>query len=311
MIQKPGFPKDREGESAESCDDHSVSEPRTERFESLRNDLKFEYSESFHLWNADRTRSIESLVMSDGERTVHDFLASFPHPPVRELARLIGEGIRREGNRCLDSPRDSMNGQAMFDELRGCSDIGSIQRLCVNFYTRATFLYRRVNKFMRETNNIDESTGRNLGIYIGILRECFCVQCKSRSRSGLNQLEWIRPAKLYRGATFPFEVVIDYGRRRTENIWWQGFTSASSDINVARQFQGNVMLEIFVSDPVPSLSQYSAFPNEHEFILSPYSRFKLHDVRWNEESGRWIIRVLGEPSTNPPSWFVATSDADS
>jgi hypothetical protein len=267
-------------------------------------ETEFEFAPSFEFWNADRLRSIESVVLFDGRQSVRELLLSSPRPSVTQLSLLIGEGIVREGNRCLHSSLDSANGRLMYDELLGCCDIRSILRLCVNFYTRATFLYRCVNKFMRETSNRDDETGRNIGIYIGIVRECFCV------RSDLNPLSWGIPAKLYRGAKFPVGVVVDYARRQGEHIWWQGFTSASSDINQARKFEGNVMFEIVLTDSAPSLCECSAFPDEKEFVLNPYQPFILDGVRWSNSLGRWIIQVGGSPSPSPDSWFVESPNPD-
>jgi hypothetical protein len=288
----------------ESEEDSSVSERRTERFESAKVETDFEFAPSFEFWNADRVRSIESVVLFDGHQSVREMLLSLPRPSVSELSKLIAEGIVREGNRCLHSSRDSSNGTVMFNEMMTCSDLRSIFRLCVNFYTRATFLYRRVNQFMRDTFKRDEETGRNIGIYIGILRECFCV------RSSLNPLEWRIPAQLYRGAKFGVGVIVDYARRQNEDIWWQGFTSARSAIEQARRFEGNVMFEISVVDPAPSISEYSSFPDEQEFVLNPYQRFAVGGVRWNESMGRWVIQIVGSPSTNPDSWFVESPNAD-
>jgi hypothetical protein len=258
------------GESdRDDTEDRLISDDRRERFRSVRVETEFEFMPSFELWNADRLRSIESVVMFDGHRSVREMLLSSPRPSASELSVLIGEGIFREGIRCLDGPRDAENGRTMLTELNECSDIRSILRLCANFYTRATFLYRRVNKFMRETSNIDDETGRNIGLYIGILRECFCV------RSSLNPVDWRLPETLYRSANFSIGIIVDYARRQNENIWWQGFTSTSSDVNEARKFRGNVLFEIVLTGSAPSLCECSAFPNEREFIINPYHNSHL------------------------------------
>jgi hypothetical protein len=273
------------------------SECRRDRFGSIDRDTHLEDKRSFELWNANVTRSIDSIVLSTGDHKVRDFLASPARPSPSGLAFLIGEGIRFEGKRCLHKAADAANGLSMYQELRKCSDIHSILVKCVDLYTRETFLYRSVNKYMRDSPNGDQETGRNLGLYIGVLRECFCV------RSGLNPLEWCLPPKLYRGTDFPFEVVIDYARRRGEHIWWQGFTSASADIAVARKFRGNVLFEILVGCLTPLPSRLSDFPAEQDFVLNPYQRFKLNTVEWNSTLGRWIIQVLGEPSPDTVTWF--------
>jgi hypothetical protein len=155
----------------EEGEQQSITADRDERYQSVSIDTRSELDASFEFWNADRLRSIESVVLFDGHRSVREFMLSSPPPSVSELSLLIGEGIVREGNRCLHSPLDSSKAQIMFDELNGCFDLRSLLLRCVNFYTRPTFLYRAVNKLMRETSNQDEETGRNIGIYIGILRE--------------------------------------------------------------------------------------------------------------------------------------------
>jgi hypothetical protein len=283
-------PIERDSRSEEETD---VEETRSDRFASAKVETRFQLLPSFEFLSDDRLRSIESVVLFDGQRSVRDFFGATPS--VSELSRLIGEGIVREGNRCLHCSRDSADAQKMFDEVICCSDLRSLMQLCVNFYTRATFLYRCVNKFMRDGAN--EETGRNVGIYIGILRECFCV------RSRVNPLQWTQTETLYRGADFPIGVVVDYARRKGELIWWQGFTSSSSDINQALLFPGNILFEISLTDTVPSLSEYSALPHEREFVLNPYEWFALDGIRWGDSTRRWIIELHSWSSPAPVSWF--------
>jgi hypothetical protein len=188
----------------------------------------------------------------------------------------------------------------MFAELHGCSDIRSLLQLCANFHIRATFLYRRVNEL-----NQDEETGRNLGLYIGTLRECFCV------RSKVNPLKWLTSQTLYHGALFPLGIVVDYARRETENIWWQAFTSKSADLDVACGLYGNILFEVLITDLAPSLSEVSAFPPEQEFILHPYQRFTIERVRWSDLAARWIIQVTAFSSPPVTSWFTGYENSDS
>jgi hypothetical protein len=127
----------------------------------------------------------------------------------------------------------------------------------------------------------------------------------------LNPLEWKVPQTLYRGANFPVGVVVDYARRQNQHIWWQSFTSTSADLDRARLFRGNVLIEISVADPAPSLSEYSAFPAEQEFILNPYQRFTLDGVRWSDSANRWIIQVVGSASPDPISWLAGYANPGS
>jgi hypothetical protein len=158
----------------------------------------------------------------------------------------------------------------MCNELIECGTIDSLLRICAVLYTRNTFLYRRVNKFLRSGHESDPETGRNLGLYVGLLRECFCVP------RGLSTLLWEYPKVVYRGASFGFDILADYARRPDELIRWQGFTSSSSDRRVALGFPGNVLFEISLVHPLASLDEISAFKHEHDFILSPYQWFCLN-----------------------------------
>jgi hypothetical protein len=180
-----------------------------------------------------------------------------------------------------------------------CETIEATLRLCAIFYTRDTFLYRRVNAFLRSADETVAETGRNLSLYIGLLRECFCVW------RGLSPLSWECPKVVYRGADFGFDILADYARRPDELIRWQSFTSSSRDRQVALAFPGNVLFEISLFHSVPSLDDISAFKHEHECILSPYQRFILNGIRWDGDCRRWILsveEVIDLPEVE--SWFA-------
>jgi hypothetical protein len=155
-----------------------------------------------------------------------------------------------------------------------------------------------VNLFLRSGMNANVETGRNLGLYIGLLRECFCVW------GGLTPLSWECPTVVYRGAEFSIDILVDYARRPDDLIRWQGFTSSSPDIKVALGFPGSVLFEISLRHPVASLSAISMFRSEHEFILSPYQWFSLKCVRWDSDCGRFILSVSEERDLpEVRSWF--------
>jgi hypothetical protein len=249
--------------------------------------------DSFTLFDSDQV--IESVVMLDG-RSVRDFLGE--GHPAGQIARLAGEGIGREGIRCLEGGSEGAEGQLLCDELIECNTIESLLRTCASFYTRETFLYRRINKFLRLGPESDRETGRNLGLCIGLLRECFCV------RGELNPVSWSCPKVVYRGASFSIDIVVDYARCPEELIRWQGFTSSSGDQRTALGFPGNVLFQISVTHSLASLDDISAFKTEHEFILTPYQWFSLNDVRWDGECQRWILSVAEDPGLPAAeSWF--------
>jgi hypothetical protein len=251
----------------------------------------YRYLSSFELWDPERVRAIESV------KTLNDILVSeFLRTATFEMiVNLTTTGIVQEGNRELDGKNNAQDAAEISAEIRKCSDIRSLLQKCAYCYTKETFLYRRVNQFLRESPTGDLETGKNLGLYIGLLRECFCID------SGV--FTWERPEILYRGVDFSVEVVADYARRKHQPIWWQGFTSASKNINVALKFGQTVLFEISTWNPSPSVGKNSAFQSEKEFILNPYQQFYLGKVRWKEEINRWVISVKGEESPQASPWL--------
>jgi TPR repeat protein len=263
--------------------------------ENLDGVLPLTTCESFILWNTDYIRSIESVVVRD-KVSVREFLGAAP--PASEIARLTGEGIRREGSRCLGGVLERDQGNVLYAEIINCDTIESVHRVCAEFYTRDTFLYRRVNEFLRSSGTSDADTGRNLGLYMGVLRECFCVS------SLWNPVPWGNPPLVYRGASFEVDIVIDYARRPEEIIRWQGFTSTSGSVDVALGFPGNVLFEISLTHAVASLAGISAFQHEQEFVISPYQWFALNGVRWDCRCQRWIFSVREQNDLpDVASWF--------
>jgi hypothetical protein len=69
-------------------------------------------------------------------------------------------------------------------------------------------------------------------------------------------------------------------------------------------FHGNVLFEISLVHPLPSLVAISAVKREDEFVLSPYHRFTLRFVRWDCGLRRWILCVEEEEDLpEVRSWF--------
>jgi hypothetical protein len=144
-------------------DSEKVS-PGILRTDSLFKDSRSAPRESFGLCTSDAV--IDCVVLSDG-RSVRDFLGE--GRPAVEIARLAGEGIAREGSRCLESPFEGEEGEVLCRELIPCVTIESLLRISAQWYIRNTFLYRRVNQFLRSSSNADRETGCNLGLYIGLV----------------------------------------------------------------------------------------------------------------------------------------------
>jgi hypothetical protein len=262
--------------------------------------VPLEASRSFELWNAEHVLTIDSIVTPD-DTPVREYFGR--KPPITELLGVASEGIRREGARCLHGPGEALDGLTMSQELRECTTVESGLRLCARLYTRNTFLYRRVNSFLRGNSCGDVETARNLGVYIGLLRECFCVQ------SAANPLPWESRPRLFRGANLSLDVVVDYARRPGALMRWQNFGSSTPDPSVAKSFPGDSLFQIFLGSPVPSLAQVSAFPQEAEVIMSPYRWFSVHEVTYDlRAGGRYMISIVEEEKSSVvESWLFPDS----
>jgi hypothetical protein len=259
-----------------------------------------EPDQSFAIVNSgDGRASIQTLTLADGrylQETMRD-------ATVWDVAAAAAEGIRREGSRRLDGERDEADGIELARELlSGGKFVSTLLLKAAELYTRDTFLYRRVNKFLRDDGPIE--TGRNLGVYIGLLRECFSVQ------SSRHRVKWSRPDRVYRGAQFRIDVVADYFRSAGDVIRFPCFASSSSRKEVALAFPGNVLFDVALVDVLPSLSDISAFKDEDEFVLSPYLWFSLGGIHWDGECGRWVISILDTARPEVPSWLRSRLDSD-
>jgi hypothetical protein len=246
------------------------------------------------------------LVVLRNYQPVGEFLRE--GHPAREIARIAGDGIAMEGGRCLGGPGELGEGRALCAEIVQCDDIPSLLRTCARIYTQDTFLYRRVNRLLRSSaeSESDRETGRNLGLYIGLLRECFCV------RDGPSPLSWSSSGVVYRGADFGLDILADYVRGAGETIRWQGFASSSRDRGAALGFARNVLFEILLDGSVPSLDDISAYRHEQEIVLTPHQDFAIEGVRWDGDCRRWILSVSERARRlRGLSWFGKISTSSS
>jgi hypothetical protein len=116
---------------------------------------------------------------------------------------------------------------------------------------------RRVNQFLWSDTVPDAETGRSFGLYVGLLRERFCVS------GALSPFIWENPKVVYRGAHVSIGILADYARRPDDLVRCQGFTSSSRDLGTALNFPGNVLIRVYLrhatgcDDPNPDPSRPS------------------------------------------------------
>jgi hypothetical protein len=233
------------------------------------------------------------MEMGKGGR-VADFLRQGPNLSV--LANAIAEGLEREGRRALEGQHadGAMLGQA----FRRAKDLGALLGMAVHLLTPESFLYERVGQCLRGAEVSDRESEHNLGLLIGLLRECFCV------KGGLSGVEW-KAGRVYRGCKVPIDVIMDMRRRTGQRVFWHGFTSTTAHVNVVLACQPTLVCEVDLRAPTAAPGERSAFGDEGEVILSPYQEFRIVRVEWERSCGCWVA-VL-ESSEEVPmvaSWLA-------
>jgi hypothetical protein len=170
-----------------------------------------EECQSFVVWNGGHPRSIDSIV-SSSNLPVRLLFASGVR--ASEIVRRVRDDLQREGFRCLDGADDPRDADGLCLALKECQTINLLLSIAAELDTRATFLYCCVNQFLREYLSSDPETGRDLRVYIWVVRECFCIRTRT------NPFSEELPAILYRGANFSIEDMIEYAPRPGAMIRW-------------------------------------------------------------------------------------------
>jgi hypothetical protein len=153
---------------------------------------------------------------------------------------------------------------------------------CIHLYTRECFLYKLVNKSLREE---DLSKVDTLGPFCNLLWNSLCSEAL--------MAKYQYKGKVYRGATLTDEEVESYKSSiRKSSKEWHGFSSTSKNRELA-EIYGNTLLII----NVPSQSQHldissiSQFPDEDEVLLGASTSFQVEDVSYDEMTHKHHINL--------------------
>lgn len=156
-----------------------------------------------------------------------------------------------------------------------------IAERCLHLYTRECFLYKILNKALREE---DLSKVDTLGPFCDILWNSLS------SESLKSKYEFT--GSVYRSALLePDEVDAYKNSIRKTPKEWLGFSSTSKNRALAELYGGNTLFII----NVPSQSQHldissiSQFPIEEEVLLGASTSFQTEDVKHDETTGKNYI----------------------
>jgi len=167
-----------------------------------------------------------------------------------------------------------------------------IEDCCISLYTRESFLYKSINKMLREgdSNQVDA-----LGPFCYLLNGF--VDAHTYMIGG-----W--PGATFRGVNLTPEMLQEYKNANEKKLvfTWPGLTSTSRCREKAEVF-GNTLFEFTDAMGVPvyhekvsrtakkglMIEHKSVFPTEQEVLFPANSRFVIHKIEENPTTGKNII----------------------
>ncbi|CAF1001047.1 unnamed protein product [Rotaria sordida] len=153
-----------------------------------------------------------------------------------------------------------------------------INECCVHLYTRESFLYKLLNKTLRED---DISKVDTLGPFAYLLYE-----------SSSNLKKHLYQGVVYRGAKLESDMIDDYKKALNDGCRsWSGFTSTSRNRRKAEKF-GNILfiIDILRSNTAIDVSSLSEYPSEQEVLIGAGWNFSINNIEF-DHNGKQIIYI--------------------
>ncbi|CAF1222715.1 unnamed protein product [Didymodactylos carnosus] len=179
------------------------------------------------------------------------------------------------------------------ENVIGKSSIEILQ-CCVHLYTRESFLYKLVNKTLREedTTKID-TLAPFCALLAAYLRKC-CVYDDAHVHSLISTNDNSYFDVVYRGANLTVEMIEAYRKGVGKSFVWNSFTSTSKNRQKAELY-GNTLFVIHI-DIIPSIGfqsfadiqPYSQFPIEEEVLLAAGGYIKIYSIN-EQPDGKYVI----------------------
>lgn len=222
----------------------------------------------------------------------------------KPLIEALINGINHEGER--------LNHLGEAQQL--CSEIQSVknktmeklQRCCARLYTKPCFLFKLVNKTLRDA---DYSKLITLGPfcyllfnYIGIRNNEY-LSIHNRLKRFVKHENDISEITVYRGETLLPEDIETYRQAvgKGDVYKWLSFISTSRSRDVAEEFGSNVLHIITIkrsssNDQYVDLQPITYCGSEEEILLRPGVRFQIDSSYDDAGSGRCVFHIRIEPS---------------
>ncbi|CAF1074100.1 unnamed protein product [Didymodactylos carnosus] len=189
-----------------------------------------------------------------------------------EIVEQAAVGIILEGKQ-LDEHRES---QWIAEKLTAVKNKNrqEIYNCCIMLYTMECFLYKLINKALREN---DRSKEKTLGPFCYILFRSWFLDANNYRQ------------QLYRGVNTDENMVKSYNEATGETRCWDSFTSTSKSRKKAESF-GNTLFTIDATNNTGiDIAPSSRYPDEEEVLLPPGTVFQIIKVKPAPETGKTYI----------------------
>ena len=213
-----------------------------------------------------------------------------------DIIEEAAQGISKEGS----SIGKQKEAQWLAEQLRntkysdGCAGacFGTVSPeigpTCVFLYSMESFLYKLINRVLRQPETITLEKIKTFGPFCWLLYRY------------LYNIKTTKGLTVYRGLTLTDKEREDF---MADDIRFRSFTSTSKNIEVAEMYGGNTLLIIDLhvllygkkaEDNIrcgADISHLSSFPDEEEFLIWPETTFHHVEHYYNNESKKNIVHL--------------------
>jgi hypothetical protein len=199
----------------------------------------------------------------------------------RMLVEKAAEGIIIEGKLVGKQKEAEWIAEQLLKVKDGTSD--EIWECCVHLYTMESFLYKKMNEYMRLAGDkqyaeVWKSKVLTFGPFAYLLATL------------VGPSEYTKMT-VYRGANLSDDLIDKYRNNLDAYLTFPAFTSTSRNRQKAEQF-GNVLFVISTTSLDGSdVSSYFDYPDEEEILLKNDFAFYIRSCTFDANKKKWIIQI--------------------
>jgi len=245
-----------------------------QRTNSVRSDRFYTCEKLCQPLNEDETKN--------NYRFMNECRKQYRSIPTDQLLEKAAEGIITEGS-ALDKQKEAEWIGEQLRSVKGKSK-PDIEKCVIFLYTFESFLYRLINRTLREN---DHSKMNTLGAFCQILFQTDCSP--TTEKVGYNDT-------LYRGAQLDQKTIKSYEQSIGQIKTWDAFTSTSK-IRAKAECYGNVLFIINHDHSTRykwsgmDISAISFYPSEDEVLIRAARNFRVDNVEKDPSKEKYIISL--------------------